>query len=160
GPRTRRNTAVLQSGQRSTTPIWCPYAIRPPSGRVQPHPAQVTAESVMSSANNWRSAPAAAFPSKCNSSGCISTSSSACWTKALCLDPRWIVAQFDERRRHGLDERRRPADVSPRIGVGRPSELHEHSRIDAPVAAAPLGARLARQRDYQIDYGRRGQLLE
>jgi alkanesulfonate monooxygenase SsuD/methylene tetrahydromethanopterin reductase-like flavin-dependent oxidoreductase (luciferase family) len=45
--------------------------------------------------------------------------SASCRAEALRADPLRRVAQLDEDRRHGLDERGRPADEDDSCGVGR-----------------------------------------
>ena len=68
--------------------------------------------------------------------------------EALGLDALGRMAELDELRRDGLDERRRAADEDARLLLGREARLAEQVRVDATRAKAV--ALLARQREDDV----------
>ena len=70
------------------------------------------------------------------------------WPEALGLDALGWMAELDELRRDGLDERRRAADEDARLLLGREARLAEQVGVDATRAKAV--ALLARQRQDDV----------
>src|ERR1700739_4830159 len=64
------------------------------------------------------------------------------WSEAFGLDPVGLVAQFDERLRGGLHERRRAAYVCERCLVRRRHNLAEQLAVDTAAMAGPVGGPL------------------
>src|SRR5919108_5922635 len=113
------------------------------SGSRALHDPHTPVAAVISTANSSGRSPPIALPSSLAS--WLSTSAPG-GAEALCLDALRVVAELHESVRDGIDEARGAADEYPRPRRGRPRDLREDPRVDAPREPHPPGRPRARQR--------------